>query len=80
MADLIKRALTRKHVQRGRLIREEPDEKLVLGVKFAIAMTACLTVLEVAHMAFLGRWNSEIFAGITGLSGVVTGVFLGQRI
>ena len=55
MADLIKRALTRKRVQRGRLISEEPDEKLVLGVKFAMAMTVCLTVLEVAHMAFLGQ-------------------------
>jgi hypothetical protein len=79
MADLIKRALTRRRIQRGRLVSEEPNEKLVWGVKFAIGMTACLTALEVAHMAFLGSWSSEIFAAITGLSGTITGIFVGQK-
>jgi acetylglutamate kinase len=79
MADPIKRALTRKRVQRGKLISEEPNEKLVLGVKFGIGMTVCLSVLEVAHMAFMGTWNSEIFAAITGLSGTVMGIFVGQK-
>ncbi len=79
MADPIKRALTRKRVQRGKIISEEPNEKLVLGVKFGIGMTVCLSVLEVAHMAFMGTWNSEIFAAITGLSGTVMGIFVGQK-
>jgi hypothetical protein len=79
MADLIKRALTRRRIQRGRLVSEEPNEKLVWGVKFAIGMTACLTFLEVAHLAFLGSWSSEIFAAITGLSGTITGIFVGQK-
>ena len=79
MADLIKRALTRRRIQRGRLVSEEPNEKLVWGVKFAIGMTACLTALEAAHMAFLGSWSSEIFAAITGLSGTITGIFVGQK-
>jgi hypothetical protein len=79
MADLIKRALTRRRIQRGRLVSEEPNEKLVWGVKFAIGMTGCLTALEVAHMAFLGSWSSEIFAAITGLSGTITGIFVGQK-
>ena len=79
MADPIKRALTRKRVQRGRLISEEPNEKLVLGVKFGIGMTVCLSILELAHMAFMGTWNSEIFAAITGLSGTVMGIFVGQK-
>lgn len=79
MADPIKRALTRKRVQRGKLISEEPNEKLVLGVKFGIGMTVCLSVLELAHMAFMGTWNSEIFAAITGLSGTVMGIFVGQK-
>jgi acetylglutamate kinase len=79
MADPIKRALTRKRVQRGKIVSEEPNEKLVLGVKFAIGMTACLSALEVAHMAFMGTWNSEIFAAITGLSGTVMGIFVGQK-
>ena len=79
MADPIKRALTRRRVQRGKLVSEEPNQKLVLGVKFAIGMTACLSVLEVAHMAFLGSWSSEVFAAISGLSGTVLGIFVGQK-
>ncbi len=79
MVDQIKRALSRKRLQRGRAVVEEPDEKLVWGVKFAIGMTACLSGLEVAHLAFLGVWNSEIFAAITGLIGTVTGIFVGQK-
>jgi hypothetical protein len=78
MADLIKRALTRTRVQRGKIIREEPDMKLVYVVKFGIGMTACLTAIEIAHLALLRTWNSEIFAAITGLSGTVMGIFLGQ--
>lgn len=79
MADPIKRALTRKRAQRGRWIVEEPNEKLVLGVKFAIGMTICLSALEVAHLAFLHSWNSEVFAAISGLSGTIVGIFVGQK-
>jgi len=84
MRDMIKRALTRTLTRKGprgkrEIIVVEPNEKLVLGVKFAIAMTACLSALEIAHMAFLGKWNSEIFASITGLSGTVMGIFIGQK-
>jgi hypothetical protein len=79
MADPIKRALTRRRLHRGKLVDEEPNEKLVLGVKFAVGMTVCLSALEVAHMAFLGSWNSEVFAAISGLSGTVFGVFVGQK-
>ncbi|HDQ05263.1 MAG TPA: hypothetical protein ENN36_00880 [Candidatus Bathyarchaeota archaeon] len=79
MNDWIKRALTRKRVSRGRVVIEEPNDKLVWGVKFAVSMTLCLSVLEVAHMAFLGAWNSEVFAAITGLSGTITGIFVGQK-
>ena len=79
MADPIKRALTRRRVQRGKLVSEEPNDKLVLGVKFAIGMTVCLSALEVAHMAFLGAWSSEVFAAISGLSGTILGIFVGQK-
>lgn len=79
MADLIKRALIRRRVQRGRLVEEQPDEKLVFAVKFAVGMTACLSVLEVAHLMILQVWNSEIFACITGLSGTVLGLFAGNK-
>jgi hypothetical protein len=79
MADPVKRALTRRRLERGRWIVEEPNDKLVLGVKFAIGMTAFMSALEVAHMAFLHTWNAEIFASITGLSGTVVGLFVGQK-
>ena len=79
MADPIKRALTRRRVQRGRMVSEEPNEKLVLGVKFAIGMTLCLSALEVAHLAFMHSWNSEVFAAISGLSGTIIGIFVGQK-
>jgi hypothetical protein len=57
----------------------QPNEKLVYAVKFAIGMTVCFSALEIAHMAFLGTWNSEVFAGITGLIGTVSGVLIGQH-
>lgn len=80
MKNVIKRALTRRRQTRGRApLVEEPDERLVLGVEFAIAMTVCLSALEVAHMAFLGTWNSEIFAAITGLTGTIVGLFVGKK-
>ncbi len=52
MDDLIKHALTRRRFQRGRRVDEEPDETLVYVVKFGIGMTACLTAIEIANIAF----------------------------
>jgi hypothetical protein len=79
MADPIKRALTRRRFERGRFIVQEPTDRLVLGVKFAIGMTAFMSALELAHLAILHTWNAEIFASITGLSGTVIGLFVGQK-
>jgi hypothetical protein len=77
--DVIKRALTRRRKQRGRVVTEEPAKSLVYLVKFSIGMTACLTAIEIAHLALLRTWNSEVFAAITGLSGTVLGIFVGQK-
>jgi hypothetical protein len=52
MADPIKHALTRKHIQRGRLITQEPSQTIVLTTKFALTITAVLTALQVTHLAF----------------------------
>jgi len=84
MKDWIKKALTRTVARKGsrgktEIIVVEPNEKLVYVVKFAIGMTVCLSVLEVAHLAFLGSWNSEIFAAVTGLIGTVSGVLIGHH-
>jgi hypothetical protein len=84
MPDFIKRALARKIRRKGRgkeqIIIVQANEKLVYAVKFAIGMTFCLSALQIAHMAFMHAWNSEIFATITGLSGTVTGIFVGQKV
>ncbi len=82
--DWVKRALTRRTKRKGTRGSQEvqvtePDERIVYGVKFAIGMTACLSAIEVAHLAFLGSWNSEVFASITGLSGTVLGIFVGHK-
>jgi len=80
MADPIRRALTRHRTKRGTLVVDEPpNEALVLVVKFGIGMTALLCILEVAHMVIFRSFNSEIFAAITGLSGTITGIFVGQK-
>jgi hypothetical protein len=75
MKDWIKKALTKRIRQR----EIPPDPRLVYGVKFTIATTLILSTLEIAHIAFLGKWNSEIFSAITGLSGTVMGISVGQK-
>ena len=84
MTDWKKKALTKTIQRKGsrgktEVIVVQPNEKLVLGVKFAIGMTVCLSALEVTHMAFLGSWNSEVFAAITGLIGTISGILISQK-
>jgi len=79
MIDPIRRALARKRVSRGRVIVEEPNPKLVLVVKFGLCMTVCFSGLELVHILLLGSWNSEIFAAISGLTGTISGIFVGQK-
>jgi hypothetical protein len=82
MTDWIKRALTRKTTDKtatSEATEVQPSERLVLGVKFAITLTFSLTALEIAHLALLGTWNSEVFAAITGLTGTITGILISQK-
>ena len=85
MTDFVKKALTRKITNKTTLqeseavLEIEPDERLVLGTKFAIALTFCLSAIEIAHLALLGSWNSEVFAAITGLAGTITGILISQK-
>ena len=81
MTNLVKRALTHRRQTRGRQpIIEEPDERLVLGVEFAIAMAIILSCLEIVSMVCLQTWNSEIFAAITCLTGTIVGLFVGKKV
>jgi len=80
LTDWIKRALTRKTTDKTAAEEEvPPSERLVLGVKFAITLTFSLTALEIAHLALLRTWNSEVFAAITGLAGTITGILISQK-
>jgi hypothetical protein len=84
MTGWIKKSLTRKlqaKGPRGRVeVQVEPSPKLVLLVKFALAMTGALCTLEVTSIIFLHVWNTEVFAGISGLTGTVTGVLIGRHV
>jgi hypothetical protein len=88
--DWVKQALTKKRrvtdktalqgVQALAAVEEvPPSERLVLGVKFAIALTVSFTAIEIANLALLHTWNSEVFAAITGLSGTITGILISQK-
>jgi len=55
-----------------------PSQRVMYVVIFAIAAIIALTVLEVAHMAFLGSWNTEIFAGIMSVVTFILGIFIGH--
>jgi hypothetical protein len=79
MADWIKKALTQKRIQRGRLILEPPNESLVIIVRFAILMTLIFSGLELAHILLLGSWSSEVFSAISGLAGTISGIFVGKK-
>jgi len=79
MKDWIKKALTKHVRQRTKTIEIPPDPRLVYGVKFTIATTIILSTLEITHIAFLGKWNSEIFSAITALTGTITGVLITQK-
>ena len=79
MQDPFRRALSRKRIQRGHVVVEEPSERLVVIVKFGLAMTLLMSGLELAHILLLGSWNSEIFSAISGLAGTISGIFVGNR-
>jgi len=85
MRRLLRRMFTKQvWVQEGtrkklRRVEVPPSERLVYAVVFAVAAIAILTGLEVAHMAFLGSWNSEVFAGIMSVVTFIIGIFIGQR-
>lgn len=85
MTDFVKKTLTRRITDKTALAENEavltlePDERLVLGTKFAIAFTFCLSAIEIANLALLHTWNSEVFAAITGLSGTIMGILISQK-
>ena len=85
MTDFVKKALTRRITDKTSLqenaVAQEvpPSERLVLGTKFAITFTFSLSAIEIANLALLHTWNSEVFAAITGLAGTIMGILISQK-
>lgn len=61
-----------------KIAKEEPSEITVYAVLFAIIGLICLTTLQIAHLIITESWSSEIFSAITGLIGLVLGIFFGR--
>ena len=84
MKEQISKLFTKKVLvtsgQKTRRVEVPPSQTLVYGVIAAIATLVLLTALEVAHMAFLGKFNTEIFASITLVVGTLLGTFFGQKV
>jgi len=86
LRESIRRALTKQipitqsHSKKIK-IKEEipPSERLVLGIYFSIVALVLLTIIEALHIAFLGSFNSEVFAGITLIIGTILGAFFGAK-
>jgi len=51
----------------------------VFGLAHIGEKTKQEAAVEIAHLALLRAWNSEVFAALTGLSGTVMGIFLGKK-
>jgi len=85
LKNLFKKALTKtvwvQQNQENKLqpVEIPPSQSVLYAVVFAIAAIVALTALEVAHMAFLDSWNTEIFAGTMSVVTFILGIFIGQK-
>lgn len=65
--------------RKAQVVVLEPDERLVYGVRFAIGTIGFLSATEVGSMALMHMGNSEVFASIRGLIGLVAGIFISSK-
>ncbi|PVX24540.1 MAG: hypothetical protein CW691_07430 [Candidatus Bathyarchaeum sp.] len=83
MKERISKLFTKKVLvksgQKTKRVEIPPSQTLIYGVITATAALVLLTVLETAHMAFIGKFNAEIFSTITLVVGTLLGTFFGQR-
>jgi hypothetical protein len=85
MKDWVRHALTKTVGRKGprgkqQIVLVEPDENIVLLVKFAIAIVLCLSAVEVVSLIFLHTFDDAVFSAITALVGTVTGVLIGYHV
>jgi hypothetical protein len=64
---------------RGKTVVEDPSERLVYGISFAIVALLSLTTLEAVHIVYIRSFSSEIFAAISMVVGTILGAFFGQK-
>jgi hypothetical protein len=84
MKEQISKLFTKKVLvksgQKTKRVEIPPSQTLIYGVIAATAILVMLTLLEIAHMMFLGNFNVEIFATITLVVGTLLGTFFGQKV
>jgi hypothetical protein len=80
ISKLLTKKVLVKSGEKVKRVEIPPSQTLVYGVLTAIATLLLLTLLEIAHMAFLGNFNIEIFVTITLIVGTLLGTFFGQKV
>lgn len=79
MRNPVRKALRKTLHFRGKTVVEDPSERLVYGISFAIVALLSLTVLEAVHIVYIRSFSSEIFAAISMVVGTILGAFFGQK-
>lgn len=79
MRNPVRKALRKTVYIRGKTVVEDPSERLVYGISFAIVALLSLTVLEAVHIVYIRSFSSEIFAAISMVVGTILGAFFGQK-
>jgi len=86
MRDWIRRALTRTVTVRSKGKGKQtekyqlpPPEALVWGVVLAIIFFCGFCALQIVHMLAFRSWNSEVWAGMMLIVGIILGAFFGGR-
>lgn len=68
-----------KSLKKVKYVTVPANERLIIGIIFAIVALVGLIILEIVHLTLLGAWNSEVFAAITSIIGTILGVFISQK-
>ena len=79
MRNPVRKALRKTLHIRGKTVVEDPSERLVYGISFAIVALLSLTTLEAVHIVYIRSFSSEIFAAISMVVGTILGAFFGQK-
>ena len=79
MRNPVRKALRKTVHIRGKTVVEDPSDRLVYGISFAIVALLSLTALEAMHIVYIRSFSNEIFAAISMVVGTILGAFFGQK-